>query len=60
MGGDFGLVVIDTGPVFYEGDDENSRKQQGRHAVSYGAHYSYSRQTRSHRQLPPGQECRLG
>jgi AAA domain len=31
-GGDFGLVVIDTGPVFYEGDDESSRTQQGRHA----------------------------
>ena len=34
LGGDFGLVVIDTGPVFYEGDDENSRTQQGRHAVT--------------------------
>lgn len=32
-GGDFGLVIIDTGPVFYEGDDESSRTQQGRHAV---------------------------
>ena len=32
-GGDFGLVVIDTSPVFYEGDDENNRTQQGRHAV---------------------------
>jgi hypothetical protein len=30
-GGEFGLVVIDTGPVFYEGDDESSRAQQGRH-----------------------------
>jgi hypothetical protein len=33
LGGDFGLVVIDTSPVFYEGDDENNRTQQGRHAV---------------------------
>jgi hypothetical protein len=32
VGGEFGLVVIDTGPVFYEGDDENNRTQQGRHA----------------------------
>jgi AAA domain/Bifunctional DNA primase/polymerase, N-terminal len=32
LGGDFGLVIIDTSPVFYEGDDENSRTQQGRHA----------------------------
>src|SRR4029077_3436050 len=24
LGGEFGLVVIDTGPVFYEGDDENN------------------------------------
>jgi AAA domain len=32
VGGDFGLVIIDTGPVFYEGDDENNRTQQGRHA----------------------------
>jgi hypothetical protein len=32
-GGEFGLVIIDTGPVFYEGDDENNRTQQGRHAA---------------------------
>jgi AAA domain len=32
-GGEFGLVIIDTGPVFYEGDDENNRTQQARHAV---------------------------
>ena len=32
VGGEFGLVVVDTGPVFYEGDDENNRKQQGDHA----------------------------
>jgi hypothetical protein len=32
LGGKFGLVVIDTSAVFYEGDDENSRTQQGRHA----------------------------
>jgi hypothetical protein len=34
LGGDFGLVIIDTSPVFYEGDDENNRTQQGRHAVT--------------------------
>ena len=33
LGGEFGLLVVDTGPVFYEGDDENSRTQQGRHAA---------------------------
>jgi hypothetical protein len=33
LGGDFGLVIIDTSPVFYEGDEENNRTQQGRHAV---------------------------
>jgi hypothetical protein len=32
LGGEFGLVIIDTGPVFYEGDDENNRTQQGIHA----------------------------
>jgi RecA-family ATPase len=32
IGGEFGLVIIDTGPVFYEGDDENNRMQQGNHA----------------------------
>jgi hypothetical protein len=32
-GGEFGLVIIDTGPVFYEGDDENNRAQQARHAA---------------------------
>jgi DNA polymerase len=31
-GGDFGLVVIDTSPAFFEGDDENSRAQMGEHA----------------------------
>ena len=33
LGGEFGLVVVDTGPVFYEGTDENNRTEQGRHAV---------------------------
>src|SRR5262249_41373342 len=28
IGGEFGLTIIDTGPVFYEGDDESSRTQQ--------------------------------
>jgi hypothetical protein len=32
IGGLFGMVIIDTSPVFYEGDDENNRTQQGRHA----------------------------
>jgi hypothetical protein len=32
-GGEFGLVIIDTGPVFYEGDDENNRTQQAKHAA---------------------------
>jgi hypothetical protein len=32
LGGEFGLVIIDTSPVFYEGDEENNRTQQGRHA----------------------------
>jgi hypothetical protein len=31
-GGDFGMIIIDTSPVFFEGDDENNRTQQGRHA----------------------------
>jgi hypothetical protein len=30
---EFGLVIVDTGPVFYEGDDENNRTQQAQHAV---------------------------
>jgi hypothetical protein len=33
VGGEFGLVVIDTGPVFYEGDEENNRTQQAEHAL---------------------------
>jgi hypothetical protein len=32
VGDEFGLVIIDTGPVFYEGDDENNRSQQSKHA----------------------------
>jgi hypothetical protein len=32
LGGEFGLVIVDTSPVFYEGDDENNRNQQGKHA----------------------------
>jgi AAA domain len=31
-GGEFGLVIIDTGPSFFEGDDESSRSQMGVHA----------------------------
>jgi hypothetical protein len=31
-GGEFGLVVIDTSPAFFEGDDENNRNQMGTHA----------------------------
>jgi hypothetical protein len=32
LGGEFGLVIIDTGTAFFEGDDENSRTQMGAHA----------------------------
>jgi Bifunctional DNA primase/polymerase, N-terminal/AAA domain len=32
-GGEFGLVIIDTSPAFFEGDDENSRPQMGKHAL---------------------------
>jgi AAA domain len=32
LGGGFGLVIIDTGPSFFEGDDESSRSQMGAHA----------------------------
>jgi AAA domain len=31
-GGDFGLVVVDTGPTFFEGTDENANKKYGDHA----------------------------
>jgi hypothetical protein len=31
-GGEFGLVVIDTGPTFFEGKEENENKQLGDHA----------------------------
>ena len=31
-GRNFGLVVIDTSPTYFEGDDENSRAQMGEHA----------------------------
>jgi hypothetical protein len=31
-GGDFGLVVVDTSPAFFEGDNENDRAQMARHA----------------------------
>jgi hypothetical protein len=33
IGGAFGLVIIDTSPAFFEGDDENSRPQMGKHAL---------------------------
>src|SRR5262249_29381012 len=32
VAGPFDLVVIDTGPAFFEGDEENSNTQQGSHA----------------------------
>jgi hypothetical protein len=31
-GGEFGLVIIDTGPTFFEGKEENENKQLGDHA----------------------------
>jgi hypothetical protein len=32
VGGEFGLVVVDTSPAFFLGDDENNRVQMGAHA----------------------------
>ena len=32
VGGDFGLVVVDTGPVFFEGEDANDRVAMLKHA----------------------------
>jgi AAA domain len=32
IGGKFGLVIVDTSPAFFLGDDENSRAQMGVHA----------------------------
>jgi hypothetical protein len=46
-GGEFGLVIIDTGPSFFEGDDENSRAQMGAHA----------RMLRSLIDIIPGRPC---
>jgi hypothetical protein len=46
-GGDFGLVVVDTSPAFFEGDDENSRSQMGKHA----------RMMRSLINVIPGKPC---
>lgn len=31
-GGEFGLVIVDTGPTFFEGKDENENKALGDHA----------------------------
>ena len=31
-GGEFGMVVVDTGPTFFEGENENENKQLGDHA----------------------------
>jgi hypothetical protein len=46
-GGEFGLVVVDTGPTFFEGKDENENKQLGDHA----------RLLRSLIDTIPGQPC---
>jgi len=46
-GGEFGLVVVDTGPTFFEGKDENENKQLGDHA----------RLLRSLIDCIPGQPC---
>jgi hypothetical protein len=32
IGGEFGLVIVDTGPTFFEGKEENENKQLGDHA----------------------------
>jgi hypothetical protein len=46
-GGQFGLVIIDTGPAFFEGDDENNRAQMAIHAKMF----------RSLIELIPGRPC---
>jgi hypothetical protein len=46
-GGEFGLVIIDTGPSFFEGDDENNRAQMLAHAKMF----------RSLIELIPGRPC---
>ena len=46
-GGEFGMVVVDTGPTFFEGKDENENKQLGDHA----------RMLRSLIDTIPGQPC---
>lgn len=37
LGCEFGLVIVDTGPAFFEGDDENNRSQMGAHARKFRA-----------------------
>jgi hypothetical protein len=32
IGGEFGLVIVDTGPTFFEGKEENANKEYGDHA----------------------------
>jgi hypothetical protein len=32
IGGEFGLVIVDTGPTFFEGKEENANKELGDHA----------------------------
>jgi hypothetical protein len=32
IGGQFGLVIVDTGPTFFEGKEENANKELGDHA----------------------------
>jgi RecA-family ATPase len=34
-GGEFGLVIVDTGPAFFEGDDESNRAQMSKHAAMF-------------------------
>ena len=46
-GGEFGLVIIDTGPSFFEGDDESNRVQMLAHAKMF----------RSLIELIPGRPC---
>jgi hypothetical protein len=46
-GGEFGLVIVDTGPSFFEGDDESNRVQMLAHAKMF----------RSLIELIPGRPC---
>ena len=54
--GPFALIIIDTSAAFFEGDDENSNTQMGKHSAGAAEVRRSRRWPHGTRHMPPGEE----